>query len=80
VNSEERARRVCMSMSSGSSWWCGLRPSSFNMDTEFSVRGNTFGGIFGSSAKPRSLRVQPSGLFMLFHVVVDSQNLFLVHT
>ncbi|QCE12933.1 MFS transporter [Vigna unguiculata] len=49
-----------MSMSSGSSWWCGLRPSSFNMDTEFSVRGNTFGGIFGSSAKPRSLRVQPS--------------------
>ncbi|KAK7374876.1 hypothetical protein VNO80_08319 [Phaseolus coccineus] len=47
-------------MSSGSSWWCGLMPSSFNMETEFSIRGNTFGGIFGSSAKPRSLRVQPS--------------------
>ncbi|CAJ1843658.1 unnamed protein product [Sphenostylis stenocarpa] len=49
-----------MSMSSGSSWWCGLRPASFNMETELSTRGNTFGGIFGSSPKPRSLRVQPS--------------------
>ncbi|ESW11167.1 hypothetical protein PHAVU_008G007500 [Phaseolus vulgaris] len=47
-------------MSSGRSWWCGLMPSSFDMETEFSIRGNTFGGIFGSSAKPRSLRVQPS--------------------
>ncbi|WVZ05443.1 hypothetical protein V8G54_018789 [Vigna mungo] len=35
-------------------------PASFNMATDFSARGNTSGGIFGSSAKPRSLRVQSS--------------------
>jgi len=68
-------------MSSGSSRCCGLSPASFNMETEFSIRGNTFGGIFGSSAKPRSHRAQPSGLSLLcclclFHVVVDSQDLF----
>ncbi|KAL2329513.1 hypothetical protein Fmac_017094 [Flemingia macrophylla] len=41
-----------MNMSS----WCGLRPPSFNMETELTVRGRTF----GSSAKPRSHRLQPS--------------------
>ncbi|KAG4926142.1 hypothetical protein JHK82_051947 [Glycine max] len=49
-----------MSNSRSRSSWCGLWPGSFNMETELTIRGKSFGGIFGSSAKPRSLRVQPS--------------------
>ncbi|KAJ1391442.1 Sugar/inositol transporter [Sesbania bispinosa] len=41
---------------------CGLRPGSVLMETELTSRGRGFGGIFGSSAKPRSVRVQASGL------------------
>ncbi|KAJ1443226.1 Sugar/inositol transporter [Sesbania bispinosa] len=39
---------------------CGLRPGSVLMETELTSRGRGFGGIFGSSAKPRSVRVQAS--------------------
>lgn len=49
-----------MSSSRSRGSWCGLWPGSFNMETELTIRGKSFGGIFGSSAKPRSLRVQSS--------------------
>ncbi|XP_027350595.1 plastidic glucose transporter 4-like [Abrus precatorius] len=39
---------------------CGFRPGSFIMETQLTSRGKGFAAIFGSSTKPKSLRVQAS--------------------
>lgn len=54
-----RPRSVCMAKNPNS---CGSRLGSVTMETELvSARVGSI-GIFGSSAKPRSVRVQASGL------------------
>lgn len=54
-----RPRRVCMTKISNS---CGIRLGSATMETELTSGRVGFSGILGSSAKPRSIRVQASGL------------------
>ena len=64
-----RPSRVCMPNSTNC---CGLRLGSVTMETEMSSTRLGSTGIFGSPAKPRSLRVQASGLY----AVADGFDLF----
>ncbi|KAG4911962.1 hypothetical protein AAZX31_19G044700 [Glycine max] len=56
-----RPRRVCMANNNID--LCGLRLGSVTMETELTNARVGFGGIFGPSVKPRSVRVMASGLY-----------------
>lgn len=56
-----RPRRVCMTKNNTD--LCGLRLGSVTMETELTSARIGFGGIFGPSVKPRSVRVMASGLY-----------------
>lgn len=56
-----RPRRVCMTKNNTD--LCGLRLGSVTMETELTNARVGFGGIFGPSVKPRSVRVMASGLY-----------------
>ncbi|KAL2976823.1 hypothetical protein AAZX31_13G031600 [Glycine max] len=53
-----RSRRVCMTKNNTD--LCGLRLGSVTMETELTSARIGFGGIFGPSVKPRSVRVMAS--------------------
>ncbi|RDX71713.1 Plastidic glucose transporter 4, partial [Mucuna pruriens] len=53
-----RTRRVCMTKNNTN--LCGLRLGSVTMETELTSTRVGFGGIFGPSVKPRSVRVMAS--------------------
>jgi len=50
----------------------GLRPGSATMETKLIGTSVGFGGVFGSSVKPRSVRVMASGLYP----IADGFDLF----
>ena len=65
-------RRSGVTMAKNNTDLCGLRLGSATMETKLIGTSVGFGGSFGSSVKPRSMRVMATGLY----AVADGFDLF----